>query len=78
MKRKTIRQGGINVHAMAKRILGLGMIHENSLTDQNKRDIWAIEACFKKNQPSHGGGNKPHGYCNGRGMEFIADFVMSH
>ena len=35
MKRKTIRQGGINVHAMAKRILGLG-------------------------------------------MEFIADFVMSH
>lgn len=78
MKRKTIRQGGINVRAMAKHILGLSMIHENSLTDQNKRDIWAIEECFKKNQTMYRGGNKPRGYCNGRGMTFIADFIMSH
>ena len=72
-------RNGINVHAIAKKILGISNLKEKDLTVQNKKDIWSIESCFKKNQSNHGCNThrKPHGYAKCRGMKFINDYILN-
>lgn len=70
---------GINIHAVAKKILGLSNVRECLLTSQNRKDIWSIEACFKKNQSGHNCNThrKPHGYPRSRGMKLINDYILN-
>lgn len=72
MNRITVKEGKVNVSAMARKILGLEGHTINTMTTDQKRDYWAVCKVFEKTNHRRGGSAQK----TGKGMKLIEKFVL--
>ena len=65
-----------NVQAIVKKILGLEHIKFNDLSQEDKKNMWAVQNCFKRTSERGRIGRKK-GYHYGKGMDLIAKYFAS-
>lgn len=73
MKKTTHKNGNANVQAIVKKILGLENIKTKDLTHEDKKNIWAVQSCFKRTC-DNGREGRRYGYHYGKGMDLIAKY----
>ena len=76
MKKNTHKNGNTNVQAIVKKILGLENIKTKDLTHEDKKNMWAVQFCFRRTSERGRIGRKK-GYHYGKGMDLIAKYFDS-